>query len=144
MADTTRRKSRVTLPTRACLLVVLAMLTLACACDERAMSQPDAFPVYFRNDLTQPVVLALCHSDRSAGCADPSYSYTVAPGNTEAENISPDVSTEWAIESNTGKLLRCVVLYWKYQPSHDPAVSVSQAPSWANPCPRRTPASRHM
>jgi hypothetical protein len=88
-------------------------------------------------------VLALCHSDHSAVCADPYYSDTVAPGDTEAENISPDVSTEWAIESKTGKLLRCVVLYWKNQPGQDPAVSVSHAPSWANPCLSRTPRSRH-
>jgi hypothetical protein len=57
------------------------------------------------------------------------------------ENISPDVRTEWAIESESGRPLRCIVLYWKHWPGHDMQVEVSQAPRWVSPCPRETAAT---
>ena len=55
--------------------------------------------------------------------------------------MAPDVGTEWAIESEDGRLLRCVLLYWKDSPGHM-QVNLSQAPRWAKPCPRHTQASR--
>jgi hypothetical protein len=113
-------------------------ITLA-GCDP---NEPDAFGVSFQNDLGYPVVLALCHSDHSAICEHPHYRDNIAAGNAYAENISPDVRTEWAIETPGGELLKCVVLYWKHYPGSDQRVRLSDAPSWAWPCPRSTPALR--
>jgi hypothetical protein len=106
-------------------------------------SDPDAFAIYFKNDLAQPVVVALCHSDHSAKCEHAYYRDAIAPGASGPENISPDIRTEWAIETPDGQLLRCVVLYWRSWPGHDENVRLSAAPRWASPCPRTTPASPH-
>ena len=57
-------------------------------------NDPDAFAVSFENDLTQPVVIALCHSDHSAKCEHTFYRDTIAPRRSGAKNISPDVHTE--------------------------------------------------
>jgi hypothetical protein len=112
-------------------------------CDQRAMNEPDAFGIHFANDLSQPVVLALCASDRSVNCGHADYQDHIGVGDATAENISPDVRTEWAIEASNGKLLRCVLLYWKYWPGHDETVRLSASPRWATPCPRKTPASAY-
>ncbi len=104
-------------------------------------NDPDAFAVSFENDLTQPVVIALCHSDHSAKCEHPHYRDRIGPGESHPENISPDVRTEWAIEDARGRLLRCVVLYWKHYPGSDQRVQISAAPRWAWPCPRPTRSS---
>ena len=93
--------------------------------------------------MFKPIVLALCHSDHSARCADPYYRDSIAPRRSVAENISPDLRTEWAIETPDGHLLRCVVLYWHYWPRHDEDVRLSKSPRWAWPCPRATPATAH-
>jgi hypothetical protein len=101
----------------------------------------DSFLIRFNNDLAVPVVLALCNSDHSAKCEHPYYRDKIRPGDATEENISPDVSTEWAIETATGRPLRCVLLYWKNWPGHDMQVALSSAPHWGNPCARKTPAS---
>jgi hypothetical protein len=110
-------------------------------CDSRAINDPDAFGIRFNNDLGTSVVLALCHSDHSARCEHPYYRDKISAGGATEENISPDVRTEWAIETPTGRPLRCILLYWKYWPKHDMQVAVSAAPPWANPCVRTSPAS---
>jgi hypothetical protein len=119
----------------------VAALVVA-GCSTRAINDPDSFAIYFKNDLGQPIVVALCHSDHSAKCEHAYYRDAVTPGASGSENISPDVRTEWAIETPDGQLLRCVVLYWQYRPGHDENVLVSAAPHWARPCPRSTPATR--
>ena len=86
------------------------------------------------------MVIALCHSDHSARCEHPYYRDRVEPGHSAAENISPDLRTEWAVEREDGALLRCVVLYWKHYPGQDQRLSLSTAPEWAWPCPRVTQA----
>jgi len=118
-------------------LVILIALLVASGC---GANEPDSFVVRFENDLTQPVVLSLCHSDHSAKCEHPYYRDHIAPGVGYPENISPDVRTEWAIETADGELLRCVVLYWKHYPGETQHVRMSTAPRWAVPCPRPTPA----
>jgi hypothetical protein len=124
---------------RAAVAVVLSgALLMAAGCE--ASNDPDAFGVHFQNDLGQPVVLALCRSDHSAKCEHPYYRNRIAPGHTHPENISPDVRTEWAIETPSGKLLRCVVLYWEHYPGSEQLVHLSSAPHWAWPCPRETSA----
>jgi hypothetical protein len=123
-------------------LLAGVMLILA-GCSTRGMNDPDAFGVYFKNDLARPVVVALCHSDHSAKCEHAYYQDGIAPGSSEGENISPDVRTEWAIETPEGQLLRCVVLYWRYWPGHDENVLISAAPGWTWPCARTTPATPH-
>ena len=115
------------------------MLT-ASACDTRGWNDPDAFGIHFKNDLSRPVVLALCASDQSVDCEHAYYRDDVPAGGGTAENIAPDVRTEWAIESADGQLLRCILLYWKYWPGHNETVRVSEAPRWGTPCSRETPA----
>jgi hypothetical protein len=123
---------------RAAVATLLLLLAIGlCGCDTRAMNQPDAFGVRFQNDLGGLMSLALCNNDR---CDSPSYSREVAAGGTDEENISPDLETEWAVEAPDGILLRCVVLYWKYAPSHTPTIRLSTAPRWSSPCGRRTAA----
>jgi len=87
------------------------------------------------------VLVALCHSDHSAKCEHAYYRDRIKPGGVESENISPDVRTEWAVANPHGRLLRCVVLYWKYWPGHDVNVRLTAAPRWAWPCSRTTRAS---
>jgi hypothetical protein len=91
------------------------------------------------NDLPTPVTVALCKSAQSERCDDPAYRDTIQVGGSVPENIAPDVQTEWAVESPTGQLLGCVVLYWQHYPGHEMAVRVSSALSWANPCSDSTP-----
>ncbi len=122
-------------------LVAVVVALAVVACDSRALDGPDAFGIYFKNDLAQPVVLALCHSDHSAKCEHPSYRSNIPAGRSRGENISLDVRTEWAVETTDGRLLRCILLYWHYWPSHDEDVRLSRAPAWAWPCPRATPAT---
>lgn len=134
MADTKRTKA----------LAAITLLLCAVAftgCDTRAINDPDAFAIKFNNDTPISVVLALCNSDHSAKCEHPPYRDHISPGSSTEENISPDVRTEWAIETTDGQPLRCVVLYWKYWPGHDMQVYVSKAPQWKWPCSRRTPAT---
>ena len=122
--------------------VVLAFAVLVlCGCDMSHVNEPDAFAIHFKNDLGRPMRLALCPGDASTNCAGAYYEDQVAPGAVDVENISPDVRTEWAVESISGGLVKCVVLYWKYWPGHDEAVRLSQAPAWATPCSRTTPAT---
>ena len=102
--------------------------------------EPDAFAVRFENDLGEPVVLALCHSDHSAKCEHPYYADSIGLRSAGQENISTDIRTEWAVLDRHGSLLRCVVLYWKDYPGGTQHVRLSDAPSWAWPCPRATPA----
>ena len=102
--------------------------------------EPDAFAVRFENDLGQPVVLALCHSDQSARCEHPYYADSIGMRSAGLENISPGIRTEWAVLDMHGNLLRCVVLYWKHYPGGTQHVRLSGAPLWAWPCPRATPA----
>src|SRR4051794_22651780 len=97
--------------------LLLSVVSLACmgglvGCDTQGRDDPDAFGVRFANDLGVPVVLALCQSDHSAKCDHPHYRDHIKRGHAIEENISPDVRTEWAIESESGRPLRCVVLYW--------------------------------
>jgi hypothetical protein len=120
----------------------IALLMIA-GCSTTGMNDPDSFAIYFNNDLRQSVVVALCHSDHSAKCEHAYYRDAIAPGTAEPENISPDIRTEWAIETPDGQLLRCVVLYWHYWPGHDEDVRVSAAPRWTWPCSRTTPATPH-
>jgi len=122
-------------------LSALVFVFASAACDARGLNDPDSFAIHFRNDLPVPVVIALCHSDHSAKCEHPYYRDRARPGASYPENISPDVRTEWAIENDSGRLLRCVVLYWKHWPGHDMEVQVSQAPRWTNPCLRQTSAT---
>ncbi len=105
------------------------------------MDQPDAILVRFRNDLSVPTILALCHSDHSRVCEHPFYRDHIAVGGTTEENITPDAKTEWAVETPNGHLLRCVLLYWKYAPSDTPTVRFSSASAWSWPCRRMTPAA---
>lgn len=100
------------------------------------MNQPDAFAVRFQNDLGGSILLALCNSDHSRTCENPSYRDKLAAGSATEENISPDVKTEWAVETPDGHLLRCVLLYWKYAPNHTEIVRFSSAPAWSWPCSR--------
>ena len=83
-------------------LVLVLGSTFLAGCD---LGDPDAFAVRFDNDLSSPVVLALCHSDHSAKCAEPYYRDHIAPGGSYEENISTDLRTEWAIESTDRRLL---------------------------------------
>jgi hypothetical protein len=130
--------------TKVLLLLVAGAAALTTAgCNTKHLNDPDAFGIYFKNDLSQPVFVALCHSDHSAKCEHPYYRDRITPGTSQGENISPDVRTEWAIETPSGRLLRCVVLYWKYWPGHDVNVRVSAVPRWAWPCSGTTPASPH-
>ena len=78
-----------------------------------ATNHSDGFPVRFQNDLGQPTILALCHSDHSAICEHPYYRDRISSGGATEENISTDLRTEWAVEDANGKPLRCIVLYWK-------------------------------
>lgn len=103
--------------------------------------QPDTFAVRFQDDLSQPMYVALCHSDHSATCEHPYYRDRVSARGSIEENISPDVRTEWAIEDRTGRPRRCVVLYWKNYPGSDQTVLISQAPRWHWPSSRGTAAS---
>jgi hypothetical protein len=124
----------------------VAVASLVCViglvgCDTRSINDPDAFGIRFTNDLSIPIVLALCHSDHSAKCEHPYYRDHIEPGGATAENISPDVRTEWAIKTEDGRPLRCILLYWKHWPGHDMRVKVSRAPHWAWPCPRETAAT---
>jgi hypothetical protein len=106
------------------------------------VNEPDAFGIYFKNDLAQPVILNLCHSDHSKKCQHPYYRDHIAPGAAYPENISPDVRTEWAIEAPSGALLRCIVLYWKHYPGSDRDLLLSDAPGWSWPCSRTTTTMR--
>lgn len=63
------------------------------------------------------------------------------PGDATSENVSPDVRTEWAVESEDEQPLPGVVLYLEALAGHDMQVEASQAPRWAWPCARRTPAT---
>jgi hypothetical protein len=119
------------------LLVALAgyvVVFVACA----ATNDPDAFGVHFQNDLGEPVWLALCQSAHSATCEHPFYRERVSQGSSLPENISPDVRTEWAVESEKGALLRCVALYWKHYPGHDVQLRLSEASLWRVPCAETT------
>ena len=102
----------------------------------------DQNEIYFKNDLSQPVILARCTRDASASCSHPYYRDRIAPKAVVAVNISQGPSIEWAVESASGQLLRCVRLYWKY--GYDQDVRLSQAPNWATPCPRKTPTAIHV
>ncbi len=124
-------------------MVICAALMSVAGCSTRGMNDPDSFAIYFKDDLGQPVVVALCHSDHSATCEHAYYRDAIAAGHSGAENISPDVRTEWAIETPGGRLLSCIVLYWRYWPGHDENVQLSAAPRWSWPCSRTTPASPH-
>lgn len=118
--------------------VVLSLVLAGCASDA-TLNDPDAIAVHFDNDLSQPVVLALCQSDHSAVCEHPFYSDHIPAGASDVENISPGVRTEWAVEDDSGALLRCVILYWEHWSGGDePHVSLSSAPTWGDPCPRQT------
>jgi hypothetical protein len=124
------------------LVVMCGAAALAVAgCDTKHLNDPGAFGVYFQNDPGQTVLVALCHSDRSAKCEHAYYRDRIKPGSVEPENISPDIRTEWAVENPHGRLLRCVVLYWKFWPGHDVNVRLTAAPRWAWPCSRTTRAS---
>jgi hypothetical protein len=127
--------------TAASLLIIVGVLCTGCT--TKGLTDPDAFAVYFNNDLPQRVMIALCNSDHSALCEHPFYRYAVAPNVSEPVNIAPDVRTEWAIETPSGRLLRCVLLYWPSWPGHDEMINLSAAPRWANPCPRTTPSAPH-
>jgi len=119
-------------------VVVLSVVLSGCASDA-TLHDPDAFGVHFENDLSQPVVLALCQSDHSAVCEDPNYRDGIPAGSSHAENIAPGVRTAWAVEDENGNLLRCVILYWEHwSGGAEPHISLSSAPAWADPCPRQT------
>jgi hypothetical protein len=111
----------------------IALLAVAAGCS--MSNDPDAFAVHFTNDLGRPVVLALCKSAHSAKCEHPDYRNSVKAGESLGENISPDVRTEWAVETPDGQLLRCVNLYWRHYPGSDQTFRLSAAPRWADPCP---------
>jgi hypothetical protein len=121
------------------LLAVVA--SLGCVAGLSGCYDDEPFGIHFVYDLSIPVVLALCHSDHSAKCEHPHYRDHIKAGGATAENIGVDVRTEWAIETEDGRLLRCIVLYWKHSPRHDMDVKVSQAPRWEWPCPRETAAT---
>ena len=126
---------------RRILLVVVTLAAVVGLCQCQPKLDPDTFGVQFKNDLHQPVRLALCKSDHSEKCDDPSYRERIVAGGALEENVGVDVRTEWAIELEDGELLRCVVLYWPRDPGHDVQISLTSAPSWANPCPDSTPAA---
>ena len=122
-------------------VVLFAMFVLtASGCSYAWNSDQDAFAVHFTNDLGVPVVLALCHSDHSSTCEHPYYRRGIDAGGTHAENIATGQRTEWAIDDDRGRLLRCIVLYWKHWPHHDEQVILSNAPIWTRSCLRTTPA----
>ena len=112
-------------------LAVIPFALAACTLGDR-----DSFAVRFQNDLGRPVVVALCHSDHSRVCRHAYYRDRIEVGKSTEENIAPDVRTEWALETPSGKLLRCVVLYWKDDPGHTQVVRASDAPRWTWPCAR--------
>lgn len=116
-------------------LVVSAGLLIVLASLSDGSDDPDAFAVRFENDLSEPVVLALCNSDHSAKCDEPYYRDEISAGRSYEVNISTDLRTEWAIETSEGQLLRCVVLYWKHYPGAIETIRVSTAPRWTWPCP---------
>jgi hypothetical protein len=93
----------------------------------------DIFTVRFHNDLSTPIVLALC--DSSATCSHPYYRDRIPSGESHPANISADLPTEWAVETEGGQLLRCINLYWKTYPGHTPDVLLSSAPRWSMSCP---------
>jgi hypothetical protein len=120
------------MPRRIAVLTLLLAFAMA-GCD--TSNDPDAFGINFQNDLGEPVLIELCHSDHSAKCSDPYYKDLAKPGTSYPENIAPDVRTEWAVTDTQGHLLRCVVLYWKHAPGDPQTVRLSSAPRWTNPCP---------
>jgi hypothetical protein len=121
-------------------MILLICTVVLVGCDTRRFNDPDEFGIRFNNDLSIPIVLAICHSDHSAKCEHPYYRDHIKPGGATTENIGVDVRSEWAIENQDGRPLRCIVLYWKYWPGHDMQVKVSHTPSWAWPCPPETAA----
>jgi hypothetical protein len=112
-------------------LPLLAIPTAGCVTDTPLV-------VTFVNDLNHPVVLALCHSDHSDRCDDAYYRDSLAAGESGSENISYLIKTEWAVESTSGQLLRCVVLLWKKNPGILPRIRLSNTPRWQRPCPDST------
>jgi hypothetical protein len=117
---------------------LVSLVGLAPACGALHTGDRDSFAVHFTNDLSVPVVVALCHSANSAKCERPYYRDRIKPGEETVENISPDVRTEWAIESQDGLRLRCVVLSLPRRLGRDVRVDVSHAPLWTSPCRHET------
>ena len=127
--------STVKVACRSAVLAIAALATSAVALTSCTFSNdPDSFVIEFRNDLDQPVYLALCNSAHSENCDNPHYRKRIAAGASSAQNISPDVRTEWAVESADGEMLRCVVLYWRHYQGHDMKLGLAGTPAWSNPC----------
>lgn len=97
--------------------------------------------VIFENDLGRPVVLARCRAAPSVRCARPSRRVRIEPGKTHAATVDYSVETEFAVESPTGALLRCVVLYWTHNPGDVPRIKLSRTPRWSRQCPDSTPGA---
>jgi hypothetical protein len=95
--------------------------------------------VRFQNDLGQPIVLELCQSDHSTTCDHPYYRDSFPAGFSGEEMISTNYRTEWAVADTHGRLLRCVLLYWRHYNGVTPTIRLSMAPTWASPCPRQLP-----
>ena len=97
--------------------------------------------VRFENDLSRPVVLAMCHSDHSAICEHPYDRIRIGPGRAAEEVTLPSLHTEWAVEDTSGHLLKCLILHWTAHPRSTSAVLLSSAPTWKRPCSRDTEAT---
>ena len=112
--------------------VLLVLLVAGCSADD---VDPGVMGVRFENDLPMTVRLAACHSDHSDRCDDPNSLDYLNPGDSIVANITADLRTEWAVEDSRGRLLRCVVLYWRRLPEKSPTIRLSHAPRWQRPCP---------
>jgi hypothetical protein len=89
----------------------------------------------FHNDLGWLAWLALCQSTHSGSCERPRYRDRIAAGGSMPENIGPGSPEEWAVQVKDGRLIGCVLLYWKHYPGHAQQLRLSAAGSWRNPCP---------
>ena len=122
--------------TRLAACSISALLVVGCSAQIPNLP-PDAYTVYFKNDLAYPIRVSLCSDNPAAGCSSPYYRDVARPGQTITENIGPDARSVWAIEGPAGQLLRCVNLeFGDIEPSMQArTVVVSDAPRWRLPCP---------
>lgn len=97
--------------------------------------------VRFANDLSRPVVLAMCRSDHSAICEHPYERVRIGAGRATVQVTLAGVHAEWAVEDIAGHPLRCVILHWNGHTNSTSVVRLSTAPSWKRPCSRDTEAT---
>lgn len=114
--------------------VAVGLLLAACGVSDADLNH-DTFPIWFKNDLGQPVVIALCNSDHSDICEHPAFTDPIDDGRLQPENIELHAPEEWAVANSSGNLFKCARLSFAHYPGHSPHVLLSEAAPWADPCP---------